>query len=140
LLDNVVNRLDTVVENSVEAQRRVALRSRRLALGAGGGLLLLLGVTVLFVVRAYERDHEELSRTHRELQKTMDELLVLRGFLSICAWCKRVREDSGEWVPMETYIQEHTHTLLTHGACPECAKLLIKDGRAPTIQPKGSHH
>lgn len=140
LFDSAVKRLDTVVENSVEAHRRAVLRRRRLALGAGAGLLLLLGVAALLIVRVYERDHEELCRTHRELQKAMDELRVLRGFLCTCAWCKRIRQDDSKWVPMETYIQEHTHALFTHGVCPECAKLLLKDGRAPTNQPMVAPH
>jgi hypothetical protein len=89
---------------------------------------------VQFIVQAYEREHEELVKAHQELQKTMAELRVLRGFLSTCAWCKRVREDDGKWVPMESYIQRHTHALFTHGACPECAKLLQEEGRAPTAK------
>jgi hypothetical protein len=97
-------------------------------------VIIMLGCAwaVRFIVRAYEAEHEELSRAHGELQNAMGELRILRGFLSTCAWCKKVREDSGKWVPMEDYIQAHTHALFTHGACPECAKLLLEEGHAPT--------
>lgn len=100
-------------------------------------IVLVCAWAVRFIMHAYEMEHEELRRAHWELHKTMGELRVLRGFLSTCAWCKRVREDTGNWVPMESYIQAHTHALFTHGACPECAKLLVEKGCAPTIMPMG---
>ncbi len=96
-------------------------------------LVVVCAWAVRFIMRAYETEHEELRKAHWELQKTMGELRVLRGFLSTCAWCKKVREDTGNWVPMESYIQAHTHALFTHGACPECAKLLSEEGNAPTV-------
>jgi hypothetical protein len=101
-------------------------------------VIVILGCAwaVRFILRAYEHERDELRDAHRELQKTMAELRVLRGFLSTCAWCKKVREDDGEWVPLEGYIQKHTHALFTHGACPECVKLLREDGRKSNSETK----
>jgi hypothetical protein len=99
-------------------------------------VIVVLGCAwaVRFILNAYEKEHEALSISHRELQKTMSELRVLRGFLSTCAWCKRVRDENDQWVPIETYIQDRTEALFTHGACPECLRILREKGQAPTTQ------
>ena len=51
LFDQVVQRLDTVVQQSVAAQTKSALDSRNRVLATAGGLLLLLGVVGLLLVR-----------------------------------------------------------------------------------------
>src|SRR5258708_11426038 len=51
IFDRVVQRLDTVVQQSVAAQTKSALDSRNRVLGTAGGLLLLLGVVGLLLVR-----------------------------------------------------------------------------------------
>jgi PAS domain S-box-containing protein len=48
------------------------------------------------------------------------ELNDLRGLLPICSACKRIRDDSGYWERLETYIREHSKAEFTHGICPEC--------------------
>jgi CHASE3 domain sensor protein len=51
LFDRAVARLDARVKGAVAAQTRQAARSRNVALGAAGGLLMLLGVVGLLLVR-----------------------------------------------------------------------------------------
>jgi PAS domain S-box-containing protein len=48
------------------------------------------------------------------------ELDQLRGLLPICAKCKKIRDDKGNWEPLETYISAHSQTDFSHGLCPEC--------------------
>jgi PAS domain S-box-containing protein len=62
-------------------------------------------------------DREYLIAQLRESMKK--KRLPLRGFISICAWCKRVR-DTGEWLPLEKYITSHSKAKFTHGICREC--------------------
>ncbi len=52
--------------------------------------------------------------------KTQVEMKVLRGLLPICANCKDIRDDKGSWNRIETYIQEHSSALFSHGMCPRC--------------------
>jgi len=47
-------------------------------------------------------------------------LRVLRGLLSICAYCKRIRNETGRWETLETYIERRSEAEFTHGLCPEC--------------------
>ncbi len=65
------------------------------------------------------REQELLIRT-RELEQTLREVRTLRGFIPICAKCKRVRTDSGDWQQVEQYIQDHSEAEFSHGVCREC--------------------
>jgi hypothetical protein len=47
-----------------------------------------------------------------------------RGPISMCAWCKRVRDELGSWLPMEQYITSHSDTEFTHGLCKDCLRKL----------------
>jgi DNA-binding response OmpR family regulator len=46
----------------------------------------------------------------------------LEGLLPICAYCKRIRDGSGLWHPLESYMGERTETAFEHTLCPKCGK------------------
>jgi len=50
--------------------------------------------------------------------------LILGGLISICSWCKRIREDSGLWQQLEKYIESHSQAKFTHGICTDCLRKL----------------
>lgn len=52
-------------------------------------------------------------------RETVAELQRLRALLSICAWCKQIRDD-GRWMPLESYVAHRTRSDLSHGICPSC--------------------
>ncbi len=54
------------------------------------------------------------------LETAVAAIRTLRGFLCICAWCKRVRDEAQAWEPVETYVQSRTDAAFTHGICPDC--------------------
>jgi hypothetical protein len=54
------------------------------------------------------------------LQEALDEVNLLKGLLSICASCKRIKDEHESWQPLESYIQAHSEAKFTHGLCPEC--------------------
>jgi PAS domain S-box-containing protein len=58
----------------------------------------------------------------RELQAALAEVKTLRGFIRICASCKRVATDEGGWEQFEAYVRQHTAVEFTHGICPDCAR------------------
>jgi len=62
----------------------------------------------------------ELQHHKEELQAELARVKALRGWLSTCAFCKRVRDEQDEWKQMEVYIQDHSEAMFTHGFCPEC--------------------
>lgn len=55
-----------------------------------------------------------------ELKKALEKVKVLSGIIPICAWCKKIRNDSGYWDQLESYICEHSDADFSHGVCPEC--------------------
>jgi len=71
---------------------------------------------------------EELveKRTY-ELKDALSRVRVLSGFLPICASCKRIRDDSGYWNQIESYIKKHSYAEFSHSICPECAEKLYPE-------------
>src|SRR5262245_52869145 len=63
-----------------------------------------------------------LLATNEELQRALDEVKELRGFLPICAWCKDIRDVSGNWEKIESYLARHSRAVFTHGLCPKCSE------------------
>ena len=51
----------------------------------------------------------------RDLEKAIAEIKTLHGIIPICAHCKRVIDDSGNWVPVEAYVHTKTHADFSHG-------------------------
>lgn len=46
-------------------------------------------------------------------------------FITICAWCRSVRSETG-WTPLaESFIQDPVKKL-THGVCPTCAQTMLE--------------
>lgn len=82
-----------------------------LGLLVGLQLLATLGLIILIVdrlrVRAEEFEHH---------------LQHLEVLLPICSYCKRIRDDEGEWHILEEYLNEHTTAKFSHGICPDCAR------------------
>jgi hypothetical protein len=68
-----------------------------------------------------EKRTAQLKEAHRQVNK-------LEGLLPICAWCKKIRDDEGEWTQMETYVSKHSDAQFTHGLCPSCMKRMHPDG------------
>lgn len=95
-------------------ERNMAVTNRALA-------IIVLGLEAyLLVKRKIAEDHREALLV--VLRRAMDNIRTLKGMLPICAWCKKVRNDSGYWEQIESYISEHSETEFTHGICPECYK------------------
>lgn len=50
---------------------------------------------------------EHQNMTDENLEKAIQEVKVLQGFLPICSACKQIRDDKGYWKQIEEYITEH---------------------------------
>ncbi|MEW6510832.1 MAG: hypothetical protein AB1428_07725 [Bacteroidota bacterium] len=87
-------------------------------------ILMRAGIFVAFalVLSRIRYDILKEIQLNTELQAALAEVKQLSGLLPICAWCKRIRDDGGNWEPIETYISVHSDADFTHGICPDCAK------------------
>lgn len=64
-------------------------------------------------------DKEEIDLRDRLLDN-------LSKIYPICVYCKKVREKSGQWVPVEKYLLDVTGAVASHGACDECCEQQMK--------------
>jgi len=76
-----------------------------------------------------ERNHTqaENERIIAELQQATAKVTTLTGLLSICASCKNVRNERGEWEQIETYVRDRSQVEFSHSMCPDCAKRWYPD-------------
>ncbi len=66
--------------------------------------------------------HDNQARLIEELQQALADVKRLKGLLPICAHCKKVRNDTGYWQQVETYIESHSEAQFSHGICPDCVQ------------------
>ena len=88
--------------------------------------ILGLGGTILAarIVRNEINQREDLIA---QLQNALGEVKTLKGFIPICASCKRVRDDAGFWEQIEVYIRDRSEAEFSHGICPECMEKLYPE-------------
>lgn len=80
-------------------------------------LQALIAVTVLL---AFLRSSvEEVERVARREELALTR--ALGGFVTICAHCKRVRDEAGDHVPIQEYVEARTHASVRPVICPRCA-------------------
>ena len=69
-------------------------------------------------LRQKEKEQQQLIS---KLKDALAEIKTLKGFIPICASCKKIRDDEGFWNQLEAYISKHTDAVFSHGLCPDCA-------------------
>ncbi|HYL92706.1 MAG TPA: response regulator [Alphaproteobacteria bacterium] len=62
----------------------------------------------------------DLETSNHQLQSALDNVKELRGIISICLSCKKVRNDANFWESVEAYISKRTDAMFSHGLCPDC--------------------
>jgi uncharacterized membrane protein len=68
------------------------------------------------------------------LRKKQEELDLLRGMLPLCASCKKIRDNTGYWEELESYLQNQLRVGYSHSFCPECAGELLSLAKKGTQQ------
>jgi DNA-binding NtrC family response regulator len=66
------------------------------------------------------RAEEAREKLIAELEDALSQVRQLQGFLPICSYCKKIRNDENYWQQVETYIEGHSEALFTHSICPDC--------------------
>ncbi len=68
-----------------------------------------------------QRDRERLIK---ELEKARGQIKTLNGLIPICSNCKKIRDSTGYWNMIESYIERHSNAVFSHGICPDCSDKL----------------
>jgi len=90
-------------------------------------------VTYILFKQAYEitkHKHKleaallQLNQENEARKKAENELKAVSGLLPICASCKKIRNDDGEWQEVEVYVEKHSDAEFSHGMCDLCMEKL----------------
>ena len=79
-------------------------------------LLFVVSNSILF----YRKQIHELINT---IHAKDEEIKELSELLPICSYCRKLKDDDGNWYQLETYLNKNTSSLVTHGLCPECKEI-----------------
>jgi PAS domain S-box-containing protein len=71
---------------------------------------------------ALQKRTKELQEANQQLQEALESIKTLKGLIPICSYCKNIRDDTGYWNHLETYLQEHSQAEFSHGICPKCTE------------------
>lgn len=94
------------------------------AVASASGLECRLAIIDVTAAKTAEAEREKLIA---ELQSSRAEVKTLTGLLPICASCKKIRDEVGEWKPVEVYIQSRSEAHFSHGICPDCTRRLYPE-------------
>ena len=93
--------------------------------------LVICSLFALTVVQTYRDERERVAKLTEQsvidrlkIEQVEKELEFYRDILPICAECKSIRDESGEWRSVEVYLAAATESQLSHGFCPTCANNL----------------
>jgi tetratricopeptide (TPR) repeat protein len=113
--------LSAAASPATEARERVIRHS---LLGASLSALVL--AAVLWRV-GYTRGRRALHyRQELEaLKGAVTTVSALDGLLTICASCKDVCSETGEWTRVEDYLAARTDARFTHSVCPSCEQRVL---------------
>ena len=65
-------------------------------------------------------DKEELDQRDRLFNG-------LSKIYPICSYCKKIREETGDWVSIEKYVKDISGADATHGVCPQCYERIANE-------------
>jgi hypothetical protein len=66
-------------------------------------LFIAFGVYANIIMARLKQSEREKAKLQKQLEDSLTK--VLSGFIPICANCKKIRDDNGNWNPIEGYIQ-----------------------------------
>lgn len=72
-------------------------------------------------------ENGEVNYVVEEFRDITKLLGLEKGLVTICSYCRKVRNDDAEWLPLESYLEKHTGAQFSHGVCNECNETLINE-------------
>ena len=84
-------------------------------------------IGILGVFFSFRLSRGEYIERSRLIETALKDVKTLKGFIPICASCKKVRNDEGYWDQIEEYIRDRSDAEFSHGICPDCKKKLYPE-------------
>jgi sensor domain CHASE-containing protein len=128
----IVRPIEMLQEQIATIRRQGALQPFKVKKGAVEIDTVVDEFNILISQLTAKGREQEITRREREtligeLQTALSKVKQLKGLLPICASCKKIRDDSGYWNQIETYIRNHSEANFTHSICESCAKKLYPE-------------
>ena len=79
----------------------------------------VIGAVVVCRTQTAEAVERVRHPSHR-VDADQDQTASAMRIITLCAWCKRVPDPSGEWYDLHTFITERSGLQFNGGLCPEC--------------------
>ncbi|HKJ00279.1 MAG TPA: hypothetical protein VKB51_17535 [bacterium] len=79
----------------------------------------LMGVAAMIVIGMLRYYIMQLHAAHTRIA-------MLEGVIPICASCKKIRDDAGQWHPVEAYVATGAGAQFSHGLCPDCVQEALR--------------
>ena len=83
---------------------------------------LISFVALALTLSRIQTELAKQNRLNTELTDAMAQIKTLTGILPMCSFCRKIRDDKNQWVPLESYISKHSEAQVSHGLCPICYK------------------
>ena len=71
-------------------------------------IFIIFGIITSRIIYKLKLSDEYKSKIILVLQKTKEELKILEGILPICSFCKKIKNDKGDWNELESYFSKHS--------------------------------
>ncbi len=101
------------------------------ALMSGGIGFIAIGIGCALFIFFTNPLINNLAKTIAELQNALNKVKLLSGLLPICASCKKIRDDKGNWNQLESYIHSHSEADFSHSLCPDCMREMYPEFSPP---------
>ncbi len=72
------------------------------------------------------QDITQRIKAENELKKALAQVKQLQKLLTMCSYCKSVRDNKDYWKTLEQYISENTEAKFSHSVCPNCFEEKVK--------------
>lgn len=95
------------------------------------GAYTLVSILAYALEAARKYYYDQLAAEKVALEAALQQVKTLQSLLPICASCKKIRDDSGYWHQVESYMRHHAGIEFSHSICPECRTKLY-----PAFRPK----
>lgn len=87
-------------------------------------MLGALAITTSFVGVSQwirQRTWQTLTQVNQFLETATKQYQTISGLTPICSYCKRIRNDSGYWNNLETFLRNRTNAQVSSSICSKCS-------------------
>jgi PAS domain S-box-containing protein len=68
---------------------------------------------------------DELRAAKVVAEQALAQVKTLKGLIPICAWCRKIRNPTGNWAELERFLAANTDATVTHDICDSCATKML---------------